>query len=113
ANVYDWEVDAPGFLSQWLVDAARSRDLVLDSSPYVARDYIHLDDVVAALIAMAERPALEVVNVASGELVSNGEIANLFIRAGWRVSFKADAAPPAPPRADVRRLRALGVSPAP
>lgn len=113
ANVYDWEVDAPGFLSQWLVDAARARDIVLDSSPYVARDYIHLDDVVAALIAMAERPALEVVNVASGELVSNGEIANIFIRAGWRVSFKGDAAPPPPPRADVRRLHALGITPAP
>ena len=113
ANVFDWELEAPGFLSQWLVEAARTRDLVLDSSPYVARDYIHLDEAVAALIAMAERQARGVVNVASGELTANGEIANIFIRAGWRVAFKSDAAPPPPPRADIARLRALGVAPTP
>jgi nucleoside-diphosphate-sugar epimerase len=113
ANVFDWELEAPGFLSQWLVEAARTRELSLDSSPHVARDYIHLDDVVTALIAMAEKPALGVVNVASGELVSNGEIANIFIRAGWRVGFKADVSPPPPPRADITRLRGLGVAPAP
>jgi len=113
SNVYDWEPDAPGFLSEWLIEAARTRDLQLDSSPHIARDYIHLDDVVTALIAMAGTSATGVVNVASGELVANGEIANLFIEAGWRVIFSRDVSPHAPPRADVARLRALGVTPAP
>jgi nucleoside-diphosphate-sugar epimerase len=113
ANVFDWEPESPGFLSEWLIRARMERDLRLDSSPHIARDYIHLDDVVAALIAMAERKAAEVVNVASGELTSNGEIANLFIQAGWRVSFTRDVSPPPPPRADVSRLHALGVAPAP
>lgn len=113
ANVYDWELEAPGFLSQWLVEAQRSRELSLESSPHVVRDYIHLDDVVASLVAMADRQARGVVNVASGELTNNGEIANLFLAAGWRVSFSGDASPPVPPRTDVGRLQALGVSPTP
>jgi nucleoside-diphosphate-sugar epimerase len=113
SNVFDWEPEAPGFLSEWLIEAARTRDLRLDSSPHVARDYIHLDDVVSALIAMAGKPALGVVNVASGELVANGEIANLFLQAGWKVVFSRDISPAPPPRADIARLRALGVAPAP
>jgi nucleoside-diphosphate-sugar epimerase len=113
SNVYDWEPDAPGFLSEWLIEAARTRDLQLDSSPHIARDYIHLDDVVSALIAMAEKPSREIVNVAGGELTANGEIANLFLGAGWRVTFTRDVSPPPPPNASNARLKALGVTPRP
>ena len=113
SNVFDWEPEAPGFLSEWLIEAARTRELLLDSSPHIARDYIHLDDVVGALIAMARKPAAGVVNVASGELVANGEIANLFLEAGWKATFARDVSPAPPPRSDIARLRALGVTPAP
>ena len=113
SNVFDWEPEAPGFLSEWLIEAARTLDIHLDSSPLVRRDYIHLDDVVAALIAMSERPAAGVVNVASGELAANGDIANLFVQAGWRVTFSRDVQPTAPPNVDIGRLRLLGVTPQP
>lgn len=113
SNVFDWEPEAPGFLSEWLIQAARTHELQLDSSPHIARDYIHLDDVVASLIAMSEKPASGVVNVSGGELTANGEIANLFLQAGWRVSFSRDVSPAPPPRADNSRLRTLGVTPAP
>lgn len=113
ANVFDWEPEAPGFLSEWLIEAARTRQLHLESSPHIARDYIHLDDVVAALIAMAERAAAGVTNIGGGELTANGEIANLFLQAGWNVTFSRDVSPPPPPRADNARLRALGVTPRP
>jgi nucleoside-diphosphate-sugar epimerase len=113
SNVFDWELESPGFLSEWLVRARIERELHLDSSPLIARDYIHLDDVVTALIAMAERPAQGIVNVASGELTSNGELANIFLQAGWKVDFTRDVAPPPPPRADISRLHALGVTPRP
>lgn len=113
ANVFDWEPESPGFLSEWLIRARMERDLHLDSSPHIARDYIHLDDVVTALVAMAERPAQGIVNVASGELIANGEIANIFLQAGWKVDFSRDVSPPPPPRADVARLHALGVTPQP
>jgi nucleoside-diphosphate-sugar epimerase len=113
SNVYDWDDDAPGFLSDWLLRAKRGRTLALESSPHIRRDYIHLDDVVDALIAMAGADAPGIVNVASGELVSNGEIATAFEAAGWTVGFSGDADPPPPPNAKAAKLRALGVTPRP
>lgn len=113
ANVYDWEADAPGFLSEWLIRARSEKTFTLASSPHVARDYIHLDDVVDALIALAAAPTGEIVNVASGALSTNAEIAAVFRGAGWRIDFSGDARPAPPPNARVARLRALGVSPRP
>lgn len=107
ANVYDWGPEAPGFLSQWLAQAARGRDLVLESSPHIRRDYIHLDDVVSALIAIAGGSG--VYNVAAGALTSNAEIAKVFETEGWKVRFTGDADPPPPPNASAARLAALGV----
>jgi len=108
ANVYDWQDGAPGFLSEWLIQARGARSLVLNSSPHVARDYIHLDDVVAALLAIAGGAA-PIVNVASGTLVTNGEIAQVFEAEGWTVAFTGDGRPPNPPNARADRLAGLGV----
>ncbi|MDB5425015.1 MAG: hypothetical protein JWQ29_2431 [Phenylobacterium sp.] len=108
ANVYDGADGAPGFLSEWLIQARAGREITLASSPHVARDYIHLDDVVEALIAIAAGRE-PIVNVASGELVTNGAIAEVFEEAGWRVAFTGDAKPPPPPNAKVARLAGLGV----
>lgn len=113
SNVFGWRDDDPGFLSEWLARARRERDLVLQSSPHIARDYIHLDDVVDALIAMARAEAPGIVNVASGELVTNADIAAVFEDEGWTVSFQGDASPAPPPCADIARLKGLGVTPRP
>jgi nucleoside-diphosphate-sugar epimerase len=113
ANVYDWEADAPGFLSQWLIRAREDRDLQLATSPHVQRDYIHLDDVVAALVAMAAAEVPSVINLASGELVSNREIAEVFAAAGRQVDFLSGAPSAPPPSANVARLKSLGVRPRP
>lgn len=109
SNVYDWADGAPGFLSEWLIQARSTRDLALDSSPNIARDYIHLDDTVAALIAIAERGE-GVYNVAAGRLTTNAEIARCFEARGFWVKFARDASPPPPPNASVERLAGLGVA---
>jgi len=109
SNVFDWADGAPGFLSEWLIAARSSRDLTLQSSPNIARDYIHLDDAVAALIAIAAAEEGITFNVAAGELTTNAEIARVFEAAGWWVKFTGDANPPPPPNASVERLAALGV----
>jgi nucleoside-diphosphate-sugar epimerase len=111
SNVFGWQDGDPGFLSEWLARARREKNLVLESSPYIARDYIHLDDVVAALVAMARAEAPGIVNVASGELATNAEIAEVFSAEGWTVTFKGEANPRPPPCADASRLRGLGVIP--
>ncbi len=108
SNVYDWEDGAPGFLSEWLIKARANRDLVLESSPNIARDYIHLDDTVEALIAIATKGE-GIYNVAAGRLSTNADIARVFEAAGWWVKFTGDASPPAPPNAAVERLAGLGV----
>ncbi|MDP3659956.1 NAD(P)-dependent oxidoreductase [Phenylobacterium sp.] len=111
SNVFGWRDGDPGFLSAWLVAARGGRALTLQSSPHIARDYIHVDDVVEALIAIAEAPEPGVVNVAGGALTTNADLAALFAEEGWQVTFTGQANPPAPPNADIARLRALGVSP--
>lgn len=113
SNVYDWEPGAAGFLSDWLIRARSERRITLDSNPDVTRDYIHLDDVVEALIAIAAAEAPVIFNVASGELASNRDIAEVFAAAGWSVVFSGDARPPAPPKVSIARLRALGFAPRP
>jgi nucleoside-diphosphate-sugar epimerase len=99
---------APGFLSEWLIKARTSRDITLDSSPNIARDYIHLDDTAAALIAIGDR-GQGVYNVAAGRLSTNADIARVFESAGWRVGFTGAANPPPPPNASAARLADLGV----
>lgn len=110
ANVYDCHPGDPGFLPEWLARAPGERDIVLDSTPSVARDYIHVDEVVQALILMAGS-AEGIVNVASGELVSNGQLAQVFEAEGWKVSFLRDTPAPPSPQVDISRLQALGLSP--
>lgn len=107
ANVFDWADGAPGFLSEWLIQAREGRELVLESSPHVRRDYIHLDDTVDALIAIVGGSG--VYNVASGVLVSNAEIAEVFRETGWTVRFSGEANPTPPPNASAARLASLGV----
>ena len=111
SNVYDWADGSPGFLSEWLIRARTAHELTLNSSPAIARDYIHLDEVVTALIAIAASPDATIVNVASGELVTNREIAEVFTELGRNISFTGDAEPPAPPIASIARLLSLGVKP--
>ena len=108
SNVFDWRAGAPGFLSEWLIAARGTRDLVLESSPNIARDYIHLDDTVDALIAIAGGQP-QVYNVAAGALTTNADIARVFEAAGWWVKFTSDANPVPPPNAMAARLAALGV----
>ena len=110
SNVYDGQDGAPGFLSEWLIKARTSRDITLDSSPNIARDYIHLDDTAAALIAIGDR-GQGVYNVAAGRLSTNADIARVFESAGWRVGFTGAANPPPPPNASAARLADLALSP--
>lgn len=108
SNVYDWTDGSPGFLSEWLIAARGTRDLNLESSPNIARDYIHLDDTVDAVIAIATKGS-GIYNVAAGRLTTNADICRVFEAAGFWVKFTGDANPPSPPNASAERLAGLGV----
>ena len=111
SNVFHWEAGSPGFLSEWLARARDERAFTLASSPYVVRDYIHLDDVVEGLLAIARADQPLIFNVASGALVTNGRIAEVFEACGWRVAFSSEARPAPPPNSRIERLKTLGVEP--
>ncbi|HVK42626.1 MAG TPA: NAD(P)-dependent oxidoreductase [Phenylobacterium sp.] len=111
ANVFDWTDDAGGFLSDLLKRARRERSITLASSPQAGRDYIYSGDVIAGLLAMDQRNATGVINLASGEAVSNAQIAEVFAAAGWSLTLTGGEAPPHGPVCDTARLRSLGVIP--
>jgi nucleoside-diphosphate-sugar epimerase len=111
SNVFDWTDDAGGFLSDLLKRARRERSITLASSPQAGRDYIHADDVIAALLAMDAQAAQGIVNVARGEAISNAEIAQVFTDAGWRLDLTGGEAAPHGPVCDISRLQTLGVWP--
>lgn len=113
ACVWDWRDGAPGFLSEWLQKARRTRALHLESGAGYVRDYIHLDDTVAALRAIVDATATGIFNLASGENVSNGELAAVFEQAGWSIGFARDVPRQAAPVCAVDRLHGLGVAPTP
>ena len=111
ACVFDWKEGAPGFLSEWLQRARRERTIALDSASGFVRDYITLDDTVSAVRAIAASDEAEIVNVGSGENVSNAELAAVFEAAGWSISLARETERQAAAVCDVSRLARLGVTP--
>ena len=110
-NVFDLHPLASGFLSELLARATREQEIFLESSPKSARDYIHVDDAVTALMALESRAASGIVNVARGENIDNAELSRIFKVAGRKLVFLGKSEPEPPPVCDIARLRALGVQP--
>lgn len=107
--VFDWTPDAAGFLSDWLKQAAATRKLTIASSGAAGRDYIHRDDAVDALRTILDGGESEVINVASGQILTNLALATVFEDAGWAVTFNQADGAPAAGAPDIGRLAALGV----
>lgn len=108
SNVYGEEPDSPNFLSEVIRTAATAGAVTFRTSPDSCKDYVAIEDVVEALLALALGSEGGIINVASGENVSNGEIARAIEEElGARVEFTAGAERVACPLIDVGRLRAL------
>lgn len=71
ASVYADELDSDGFLHSVLRAARDRTDSLFDVAPSTERDYIHIDDVCALLVAIAENGRRPIYNVASGVNTSN------------------------------------------
>jgi nucleoside-diphosphate-sugar epimerase len=78
SNVYGTPPDdGGGFLAdvvQLAAHGASSPAVVMDTSEDAGRDYVALDDVIEALLAIATRGTQPIYNVASGKNVTNGEL---------------------------------------
>lgn len=113
SNVFAADPAASGFLSEILQRARREREIELAASPGGGRDYIHVDDALAGLLALETSEVKGVVNVATGQTLTNAALAEVLARNGRRLTLTGTETPPAPPVCDTARLRALGVTPRP
>lgn len=96
ANVYgrDRSHDKPqGVVEHWLARLRAGQELISWNDTSVVRDYIHVDDVTAALIASLHRPVVEpFVNVGTGIGTSLSDLAELMQRVtGITVRLTASA----------------------
>jgi len=111
ACVYEGPQDADGFLPALLrqVMAARNAgvgQVGVSSSPHFTRNYVHLDDVVEALIRIALHGKQPVYNVASDANVSNAELFEYLERRwGCRVQPLLHTVPGPAPQVSIERLR--------
>ena len=101
--------DADGFLGTLLRRLREPRAkpvLEVDSSLDAARDYVHVDDVLDALLAIATRGTRPVYNVAGGANVANRELfARLGELTGCELRAVRELAPPCPATVSIERMR--------
>jgi len=71
SNVYSAEFSSPNFLDTLVDDAVSKKRVVLRTDLRSTKDYVHVDDVVRLLAAIARSGRHRIYNVASGENVSN------------------------------------------
>lgn len=111
ACVYDSPLDEDGFLPLLVRSAMAAKQtgqirLEIESSPHFTRDYVHLPDVVEALIRIALHGRQAIYNVASGVNVPNAELFDYVERRwGCRINPLSQARPPAVAQVDTGRLR--------
>ena len=114
--VYAEDLGAENFLHDLVRRSAREPFMRIETALDYARDYVHIDDAIAALIAIGETGLRPIYNVASGENVTNRELFAMIERmSGCRIqATEASANNLTPtPRISVAALRDdLGIAPA-
>lgn len=113
--VYRDAGDADGFLPKVLrrvpqalakAESGTPPRLLVDTTLHATRDYVHLDDVLAALVLIATRGTQPLYNVASGRNLSNRELfARLRELSGCEIGAQRQHMTRPSPRIDVSRMR--------
>ncbi len=103
-----------GFIPSLLSQARGQAELQVASSPFFARDYIGLDDVVGLLVSITEHGKEAVYNVASGVNISNSEVFRLVGEITGCVICPTLDTRANVPQIDTQRIRdEFGFAPAP
>lgn len=110
SNAYGTAMFANGsastnFLASVIADAVSTRPLVLGTSPASAKDYVHIFDVVRALVLIALAGSERIYNVASGENVTHEDLLDrICALTGREWSSASDAPVSSYPRIRTERL---------
>lgn len=95
-----------GALLSRLAEPTIERCIEVDSTVHAARDYVHVDDVVTALVAIATRGTQPLYNVAGGVNVGNAQLfARLGDLSGHELRALRDDRPAPPPTLSIERMR--------
>ncbi len=113
SSVYDEGEDASGFMPDLLRRLKKERSFELDSNSGIVRDYIYVGDVVQGLIKLADSKESGIVNLASGENVSNQDIVDALNSIGCKIKLMRETPRETPAVCDITKLKALGVQPVP
>jgi nucleoside-diphosphate-sugar epimerase len=105
SNVIGEMNTSPSFFSILLEDAVKHGRLKINTSPDSAKDYISLKDVVSNLTLISLSGREKIYNVASGQVISHAEIANLFIAAGISVEFANNAPKIVFPEISIQKIK--------
>lgn len=107
SNVYGDDYSSNNFLSTIINDAISQRKVVLQTAAGSAKDYVSIDNVVDGLIAITTSGNERVYNLASGENVSNDQLAESLRRStGCTVEYSQNAPLVTFPPINIDRLRA-------
>lgn len=111
SSVYSTDDAATGFMPDLLRRLKKERSFTIDSTTGIVRDYIHIDDVIRALIKLGEQSGSDIYNVASGRNISNKEIADCLDRLGYNVKMACESSTEVRPVCDITKLKSLGIVP--
>lgn len=104
--VYGDASDHDGFLPKLLRDVAGAKQIEVDSSPHLTRDYIQLADVLELLVLIVTQGKQDIYNVASGENISNAAIfAKTAALSGCRIIPLREDTPSPMPQISIDRIR--------
>jgi nucleoside-diphosphate-sugar epimerase len=106
ASVYSHDLRDRNFLHQMVERAVSGGDFTADSTASAARDYVYIDDVCDALIAIAARGKQPIYNIASGQNVRNDELFAMIAESGGaRIAAGRPDTAANPPVVDISALR--------
>lgn len=106
SNVYGLQMPEQNFLAEILNAAARVKQVRFRSAPDSEKDYISVQEVVAALPRIALDSESGIVNLASGLNISNQTIADFLTKVGVVCEFELDAPLIKFPRINTQKIEA-------
>lgn len=91
SNVIGEDMGGENFIGMLIEEARKNNEICFKTTLKSQKDYIWIDDVVNALISIAENGKALIYNVASGVNVTNKMIANIFVENGMKYTVSENA----------------------
>jgi nucleoside-diphosphate-sugar epimerase len=104
SNVYGAGQSEHTFLGSIIRDLRQKGNVVIGESADSGKDYVSLDDVVSLLEKIALQGCARLYNVASGHIVTHGQLADAIHCCGFKAEFAEDAPTRRFPPIDTARI---------